>query len=139
MLAITIIITIAITIITPLKRHEFEFYSLDCCPSVYSSGSQPFWPWELILWKTVFLQIGMGNGFGMIHAHCIYCVFCFLLSLHQLHFRSSGRSWRLGTPSIAYMYVSSKEVRGRNQRQRESSHLDICLFACLYSMEKEIN
>ena len=40
----------------------------------YNSGPQLFRHQRLVLWKTVFSQTGVGDGFRMIQVHHIYCV-----------------------------------------------------------------
>ena len=42
-----------------------------------ASGPQPFWHQGLVSWKTIFPQTGVGDGFGMIQVHYIYCALYF--------------------------------------------------------------
>ena len=57
------------------------------------------WHQELVLWRTIFPQTGIGGGCFWDDSSVLHLL-CTLL-LHQLHLRSSGiRSWRLGTPVL---------------------------------------
>ena len=44
---------------------------------LYSGGPQLFWHQRLVLWKIVFSQMEVGDGFRMIQVHYIYCALYF--------------------------------------------------------------
>ena len=58
----------------PLLMHSLIFFSVKQC-----TGPQSLWHQGLVLWKTVFPQMGkgMGDGFRMIQEHYIYCALYF--------------------------------------------------------------
>ena len=70
--------------------------------TVRTCGPQPFWHQGPVLWKTMFSMDWRGRRrFGDDSGGLYLLCTLFLLSLHQLHLRSSGiRSCRLGTSGL---------------------------------------
>ena len=82
---------------------------------LYSSGPQHFWHQGVVLWKTVFPEMGwewrewFRDDSSALHLLCTL----FWSLWHQLHLRSSGiRSQRLVTPALGNSKTSSSDESG---------------------------